>query len=356
MDSRAVVVLGTGGTIAGTADSARDHIGYSAAQVGVQALLQGMADLAGLSEAGVPLRTEQVAQIDSKDMDFVVWQALAQRCQQLLDDAQVRAIVITHGTDTLEETAWFLHCVLGVAHHTLGKPLNKPVVLTCAMRPATAIAPDGPQNLIDALTVATTPGASGVLVVCAGELHGAQQVQKVHPYRLHAFSSGDGGPLGWVEGARLRWAHNNVPNWPLALASQAQAALEKIASGALWPRVEVLLSYAGASGTTVDALVHSGVQGLVLAATGNGTLHHALEAALWRAQASGVAVRIATRCPLGQVLALPGSRFPSAPQGLSPVKARISLMLELMGGATDLAPACRIPSPMCAKPRSSVRG
>lgn len=119
MDSGTVVILGTGGTIAGTAGSAHDHIGYSAAQVGVQALVQGVASLA---DAGVPLVGEQVAQIDSKDMDFAVWQALALRCQQLLDDAQVRAIVITHGTDTLEETAWLLHCVLDAA--------RKPVVLT----------------------------------------------------------------------------------------------------------------------------------------------------------------------------------------------------------------------------------
>ena len=130
MDSGTVVILGTGGTIAGTAGSAHDHIGYSAAQVGVQALVQGVASLA---DAGVPLVGEQVAQIDSKDMDFAVWQALALRCQQLLDDAQVRAIVITHGTDTLEETAWLLHCVLDAA--------RKPVVLTCAMRPATALTP-----------------------------------------------------------------------------------------------------------------------------------------------------------------------------------------------------------------------
>ena len=321
MDSGTVVILGTGGTIAGTAGSAHDHIGYSAAQVGVQALVQGVASLA---DAGVPLVGEQVAQIDSKDMDFAVWQALALRCQQLLDDAQVRAIVITHGTDTLEETAWLLHCVLDAA--------RKPVVLTCAMRPATALVPDGPQNLLDAMAVATTPGACGVLVVCAGEVHGARQVQKIHPYRLHAFSSGESGPLGWVEAGHLRWSENFIPNQPPGHAIKAQAALEKIASGAPWPRVEVLLSYAGASGTTVDALAQSGVQGLVIAATGNGTLHHTLHAALLRAQAAGVVVWVATRCPLGQVLEQPGSAFASA-QGLSPVKARISLMLALMGTA-----------------------
>ena len=313
MDPRKCVLLGTGGTIAGTASVAADNVGYTAAQVGVQALLQAVPGLAGAADAWV---LEQVAQVDSKDMDFAVWRALAQRCQQHLADPAVRGIVVTHGTDTLEETAWFLHCVLDA---------RKPVVLTCAMRPATALAPDGPQNLRDAVVVAMAPGAQGVLVVCAGEVHGAQQVQKVHPYRPNAFNSGDFGPLGWVEEGRVRL----VQNWPQAHAWQAQIAIEDIADGTVWPWVEIVMNCAGASGAVVDALVHSGVQGLVVAGTGNGTLHWALQAALERAQASGVAVRIASRCPLGRVLPRPEATLPDA-QGLSPVKARVSLLLELL--------------------------
>lgn len=318
-----IVVLGTGGTIAGKAGLAGDNIGYVAGQVGVQDLLNAVP---GLQQAALgTLEVEQVAQIDSKNMEFAVWAALARRCRAHLEDAAVRAIVITHGTDTLEETAWFLHSVLDA---------RKPVVLTCAMRPATSTAPDGPQNLLDALAVANAPGARGVLSVCAGAVHGARQVQKVHPYRVDAFSSGESGPLGWVEEGRVRLAQN----WPQAQAGWAQSALEKIASDASWPRVEIVMNYAGASGSTVDALVRDGVQGLVVAATGNGTLHHALQAALERAQQAGVAVRVTTRCPLGQVLAPPGvaAALPLAP-GLAPVKARVSLMLELLGAH---APAC----------------
>jgi L-asparaginase len=120
-----IVVLGTGGTIAGTSAQAGDNIGYTAAQVGVGQLL---AAVPGLQQAarGV-LVAEQVAQIDSKDMDGHVWQALALRCAHHLEDPEVRGVVITHGTDTLEETAWFLHEVLDTR--------AKPVVLTCAMRP-----------------------------------------------------------------------------------------------------------------------------------------------------------------------------------------------------------------------------
>ncbi|NMM76472.1 L-asparaginase [Acidovorax sp. SRB_14] len=308
--------MGTGGTIAGTAAEAGDNVGYTAAQVGVQALWQSVP---GLSQACGDWVTEQVAQIDSKDMDCAVWGALAQRCQHHLDDPAVDAIVITHGTDTLEETAWFLHRVLRT---------DKPVVMTCAMRPATAVAPDGPQNLLDAVAVALAPDARGVLVACAGEVHGARGVQKVHPYRLNAFSSGEAGPLGWVEEGTVRLAQN----WPQAQMGKAHAALEKIAQGAQWPRVEIAMSHAGASGATVDALVHSGVQGLVVAATGNGTVHAALQAALERAEGAGVAVRVASRCPLGQIVPGSPSTFIALP-GLSPVKARVELMLELMEGA-----------------------
>ena len=313
MSGQKIVVLGTGGTIAGTSAQAGDNIGYTAAQVGVAQLL---AAVPGLQAMAGTLLTEQVAQIDSKDMDGEVWRALALRCAHHLADPDVRGIVITHGTDTLEETAWFLHQVLDA---------RKPVVLTCAMRPATALAPDGPQNLLDAVAVATAPGACGVVMVAAGEVHGARHVQKVHPYRVNAFTSGDVGPLGFVEEGAVRLAQN----WPPALDGKAQAAIERIANIVTWPRVEIVVSHAGATGAVVDALVRDGVQGLVVACTGNGTIHHALEAALLRAQSAGVKVVRSTRCPLGQVLPKPGDVLPDS-HGLSPVKARIALMLDLL--------------------------
>ena len=315
VDTQKIVVLGTGGTIAGRAQAAGDNVGYVAGEVGVQALVDAVPGLA--QAAGGALAAEQVAQIDSKDMDGAVWLALAQRVQAHLDDPAVRAVVVTHGTDTVEETAWFLHSVLAA---------HKSVVLTCAMRPATAVVPDGPQNLLDAMAVARAPGARGVLVACAGAVHGAHAVQKVHPYRVDAFSSGEAGPLGWVEEGLVRLAQD----WPSAPGGWAQAALEKIANGAPWPRVEILTSHAGATGAVADALVRDGVQGLVVAATGNGTVHHALEAALLRARQAGVAVRVTTRCALGQVGPRAGAPLPLA-RGLSPVKARIALQLELLG-------------------------
>lgn len=314
VNGQKIVVLGTGGTIAGQSAVRGDNIGYTAAQVGIEQLLQAVPGLQAVASGG--LVAEQIAQLDSKDMEFSVWQALAERCASALTDPEVRGVVITHGTDTLEETAWFLHLALDA---------RKPVVLTCAMRPATALTPDGPQNLLDAVAVAMAPGARGVLVVAAGVLHGAQRVQKVHPYRVDAFSSGDAGPIGWVEEGAVRL----VQDWPLAQSGQARVAIKNIVYCAQWPRVEVVLSYAGATGDLVDTLVRDGVQGIVVAATGNGTLHHSLESALLRAQAAGVKVVRSTRCPEGQVLPRPGDTLPDS-RGLSPVKARISLLLDLL--------------------------
>jgi len=311
-----IVVLGTGGTIAGTAGAGAGAGGldYRAAQWGIAQLL---AAVPGVREAaGCALEAEQIAQLDSKDMDVDTWRRLALRCAELLADPLVRGVVITHGTDTIEETAWFLHQVLAA---------HKPVVLTCAMRPATAPFPDGPQNLLDAVAVARTPGAQGVVVVAAGVIHAAQWVQKVHPYRLDAFSSADVGPLGWVEEGVVRLAHN----WPQTQVHQAQEAIEKVVRGGTWPRVELVFSHAGASGAIVEVLVQDGVHGLVVAATGNGTVHAALEAALLRAQAAGVRVLRATRCNEGQLLPRPSDALPAA-TGLSPVKARITLLLDLL--------------------------
>ena len=313
-----IVVLGTGGTIAGTATSASDHTGYTAGQLGVQHLLDAVPGLIDALQ-GATLEREQVAQLDSKDMVHTTWQVLAQRCSHWLAQADVGGIVITHGTDTLEETAWFLQQVLST---------NKPVVLTCAMRPATALTPDGPQNLLDAMAVVRHPQTQGVLAVCAGRIHSARDVQKVHPYRLDAFSSGDAGPRGWVEQGQLRWSNpeNMAETHPQA-DPQAHKAMALPASD--WPWVAVLHSHAGAEARQVSALVAAGVKGLVVAGTGNGTVHNSLLAALAEAQTQGVAVRLTTRCAEGQLVGQPVA-LQTAPRGLNAYKARVSLMLDLM--------------------------
>lgn len=302
-----VLILGTGGTIAGTAESPTAP-GYRAAQLGVEALVAAVPAL-----AAVTLQAEQLAQVDSKDMDFAIWRRLMTRLEHALGAPDCAGIVITHGTDTLEETAYFLQRVLAP---------NKPVVLAAAMRPATALQADGPQNLLDAVTLAREPGARGVLAVLAGTVHGGLDVRKIHTHRPDAFGSGDAGPIGRIEaGVLRRW--RDWPGGP-ALGSARLAT-------AHWPRVELVTSHAGATGTLVEALQAQGVEGLVVAGTGNGSVHHTLQTALERAQAAGVAVRRASRVPDGPVTPVgQAGEWPSY-GALTPVQARIELMLELMG-------------------------
>jgi L-asparaginase len=321
-----VVFLGTGGTIAGSSALASDNVGYQAAQLGVELLLASVPSLRW--QVTDSLECEQVAQVDSKNMDWAVWQQLAGRVLHHLQRTEVQSVVITHGTDTLEETAYFLSRVLPAVLLA-----NKPVVVTCAMRPATADFPDGPQNLGDAFMVAQSKGAQGVLVVCAGEVHLGDQVQKVHPYRVNAFSSGDQGPAGYVEEGRLRWARP-VPS--MGALSDAAPLLQHLASE--WPRVEVVINMVGVGGASVRALCaatvsrDSPVRGLVVAGTGNGTLNQDMEMALGAARAQGVRVVVTSRCASGQLV--PGHQeMPADPlySGLPMVKARIALVLELLG-------------------------
>jgi L-asparaginase len=317
-----IVVLGTGGTIAGVAENDSDHTAYVAGQLGLAELVSAVPQLAVWGDR---LQLEQVAQLDSKDMDHAIWQTLALRCAAWLAQPEVGAIVITHGTDTLEETAWFLQSVLASV---------KPVVLTCAMRPATALSPDGPQNLLDAITVAADPQAAlqapgAVLAVCAGRIHAAEHVSKVHPYRLDAFSSGEHGDLGWVQDGRPRWAAAGMP--PAQAHPHARLALSRPVAD--WPWVDVMHSHAGVDARRLTALVRAGLQGLVIAGTGNGTVHNtlqtALQTALEQSQSQGLTVRLSTRCALGQIVGDPAALVP-APRGLNPYKARVSLMLDLM--------------------------
>jgi L-asparaginase len=306
--ARHTLVLGTGGTIAGTAASSAAHTGYRAAQIGVEALVAAVPALAGL-----PLRDQQVAQLDSKDMDVPTWQALVRALEAALADPAVGGVVVTHGTDTLEETAWLLHRVLAPA---------RPVVLTAAMRPASSLQADGPQNLLDAVTVAREPGARGVLVVLGGRVFSGDAVRKVDAYRLDAFDGGPAGPVALVEDGRVR----PLRPWPQGDGLGTAPVLREAAA---WPRVAWLTSHAAFDAASLDALVAAGFDGVVLAGTGNGSLHRALEAAARRALDAGVALVLSTRCASGRVVGDgPGWLPVSAAPG--PAQARVDLLLELL--------------------------
>jgi L-asparaginase len=198
----------------------------------------------------------------------------------------------------------------------------KPVVLVAAMRPATSLQADGPQNLIDAVCVARIADARGVVAVLAGTVHSGLDVRKTHTYKLDAFGSGDAGPIAHIEQGQLR-RHRE---WP---ASEAHELARLPRDVAQWPQVEIVTSHAGATPAVVKALRQAGVDGIVVAGTGNGTLHHELEAALLEAQAGGVAVLRSSRCLDGNVADSAAAALPAA-GALTPVQARIELMLRLL--------------------------
>ncbi len=344
MSARKIVVLGTGGTIAGTAASPTDHTGYTAGQIGVGELLDSVPGLAQALK-GAQLQSEQLAQLDSKDMDYGTMLRLAQRCHALLQQDDVQSLVVTHGTDTLEETAYLLRLLLEASLHAREK--RKAVVFTCAMRPASSNEADGPRNLRDAVALAVDPLASGVLIVCAGDVHHPDFVQKVHSSALNAFSSGDvtlgeAGLMAHVRESTVIWADDFgrvfKQNDGAIHTEYAQIAIKLIATdlGSLinWPRVEVVMNHSNASAALVHALLnhsHPGdpLRGIVVAGTGNGTLAQALQSALVDAQSAGIRVLRASRCPFGGVSPTAHDVLPST--HLSWAKARVLLMLELLG-------------------------
>lgn len=321
-----IAVLATGGTIAGSAPDASNTAGYQAGVIGVAQLLAAVPCLDAIAE----IHAEQVASIDSKDMSLALWSTLAQRVNELLASADIDGVVVTHGTDTLEETAYFLH--LAVKH-------AKPCVLTAAMRPASALSADGPLNLLNAVTLAASGAAAGqgVLVAFNNRIHCARDVVKVSTYAVDAFQSPEIGVLGWIQDGRVEFQRK---------ALRPHTVDTPFAAAAQWPLVEVVVSYAGVSRVAVDALVAAGVRGIVVAGTGNGSIHGAVQQALADAAARGVAVVRASRVGSGHVMHNGAAKddalgFVSAGT-LNPYKARVLLLLALAAGTSDKAALQRV--------------
>lgn len=316
-----IAVLATGGTIAGAAPDPTKTAGYQAGVVGVDRLLDAVPGL----DATARIHAEQVASIDSKDLMPVLWTQLAQRVNELLASDDIDGIVITHGTDTLEETAWLLHLTV---------KSTKPVVMTAAMRPSSALSADGPLNLLNAVTVAAHEAAAGqgVLVAFNNRIHCARDVTKTSTYALDAFQSPEIGALGWVQDGRVEFQRR---------ALRPHTVKSAFEIGAQWPAVDIVASYAGVSRVMVDALVAAGVRGIVVAGTGNGSIHAALQQALADAAAKGVAIVRASRTGSGHVMhngAAPDDALGFVSAGtLNPYKARVLLMLALAAGCTGAA-------------------
>ncbi|SAL66364.1 L-asparaginase II [Caballeronia choica] len=316
-----IAVLATGGTIAGQAGDASKTAGYKAGVVGVDKLLDAVPALSQVAR----IHAEQVASIDSKDMSTALWVTLGKRINVLLAQDDIDGVVVTHGTDTLEETAYLLHLTV---------KSEKPVVLTAAMRPSTALSADGPLNLLNAVTVAAHGSAAkqGVMVAFNNQIHSARDVTKTSTYAVDAFRSPEVGALGWVQDGRVEFQRAVVRRH----TAQSQFDLE-----AALPSVEIVASYAGASRAAIDAFVAAGVKGLVIAGTGNGSVHATLQQALADAIGKGVAVVRSSRVSSGHVMrngAAPDDALGSVSAGtLNPYKARVLLMLALAAGITDAA-------------------
>ena len=310
-----VVILATGGTIAGAAESGT-QAGYSSGQVAVEVLLEAVPELREIAR----VTGEQVANVGSQNMSDEIWLKLANKINTLLESGGVDGIVITHGTDTMEETAYFLNLVV--------KP-NKPVVMTGSMRPSTAMSADGPLNIYNAVAVAADPEAAGrgVLVVANDDIHGARAVMKSNTTDVQTFISPTFGLIGTVAYGKAQYYRK-----PFARhTNDSQFSVEGLER---LPRVDIIAMYENVSGDFIDAAVELGARGIVTAGLGNGNMPDAALEALTRARQKGVLVVRATRVPTGFVdrnieVDDDGLEF-VASYDLSPQKARILLRLALL--------------------------
>ena len=310
-----LLLLATGGTIAGCADDSATLNDYTAGVLGGDALLAAVPQLQDLAAITV----ETIANVDSADLLFEHWRALVGRIRDAFaTDPELAGVVITHGTNTLEETAWLLQLLIDDP---------RPVVLVGAMRPATALSADGPLNLFQAVQVTVSPEAhgQGVLVVMDGQIHGARALTKVATQGVGAFASPGSGPLGWVDDAGVHLpltpAARVVPFSELELPEQ-------------WPSVAIVYGCVEPEPLMLMALLNAEVQGLVFTGTGAGQLSAGERSSLKAWPGPRPLMLRANRCGSGPVHSdADDERLGLLPAGsLNPQKARVLLLLASIAG------------------------
>ena len=307
-DLPTIAILGTGGTIAGKAGSASATTGYVPGSATVEDLLAsvpGLEDIANLSSV-------QVSNIGSEDMTDEIWARLVKETESQLKDPEVTGVVITHGTDTLEETAFMLNQVL---------KSEKPVVLVGSMRPATSISADGPMNLLNAAKV----------VVLNDEIHGARDVTKTNTTNCDTFASPRLGALGFITGGRVSFFKESAR--PHTLKTPFTSDL--LSDHKDLPIVDIIYAHSNGDGRLIKAAVQSGAKGIIYAGMGNGSIHCKDLPELEKALEEGIPVVRASRCGSGEVV-------DSSPEWteagminagtLNPQKARVLLQLCLAAG------------------------
>ena len=310
-----VMVLATGGTIAGAAAS-DVQAGYTSGQLGVDQLIAAVPQAKKIAM----LKGEQISNIGSQDMNDEVWLKLAKRVNELAAMSNVKGVVITHGTDTIEETSYFLNLVAKT---------DKPIVLTGSMRPATALSADGPLNFFNAVAVAASPESvgRGVLVVLNDWVHGAASLTKTSTTAVQTFMSPLSGLVGTVNYGKIEYNRGPVGRH----TSKSEFSLNGVTA---LPRVDIIMAHENMDGALIDAAVASGAKGIVIAGVGNGNLtQSALNALAAQAKKGIVCVR-ASRVAVGRVdrnVEVDDNKLGLvASQDKNPQKARVLLRLALL--------------------------
>ncbi|EAL1510214.1 type II asparaginase [Campylobacter jejuni] len=308
-----IAILGTGGTIAGFIDSTIATTGYTAGAIDIDVLIKAVPQIRDLAD----ISWEQIANIDSSNMCDEIWLRLAKKIAKLFAEG-IDGVVITHGTDTMEETAYFLNLTI---------KSDKPVVLVGAMRPSTAISADGPKNLYNAVALVANKEAKnkGVMVAINDKILSARGVVKTHSLNVDAFSSPDFGDLGYIVDGKV-FFYNNVTK---AHTKNAPFDVSKLTS---LPKVDILYSYSNdGSGVAAKALFEHGTKAIVVAGSGAGSIHKNQKDVLKELLKKGLKVVVSSRVVAGCVAVSDSDEklgFINA-EDLNPQKARVLLILAL---------------------------
>ena len=307
-------ILAKGGTIAGTGASAT-NTNYTAGQVAIGTLLDAVPEVNKIAN----VTGEQIVKIGSQDMNDAVWLTLAKRINELLKRDDVDGIVVTHGTDTMEETAFFLNLTV---------KSDKPVVLVGAMRPSTAMSADGPLNLYNAVVTAAAKESKGKGVVIAmnGLILGAQGATKMNTVDVQTFQSPNSGALGYVLNGKVSYNMESLKRHTTKSEFDV-TNLDKL------PKVGIVYSYSNVDADVMTPFLNGGYQGIVHAGVGNGNIHQNLFPMLEKARKQGILVVRSSRVPTGPTTLdaeVDDNKYQFvASQELNPQKARVLLMLAL---------------------------
>ena len=306
-----VKIYATGGTIAGASDSNTDNLFYQAASIGIQGLLDAVPEIHDLAEvSGAQFLNVGSHEIRAKDL-----LTLSKLIQHQLDSNASDGVVVTHGTDTLEETAFFLDITINS---------EKPVVIVGAMRPATAISADGPLNLLQATALAANKQAKGrgAMIILNDRIQSAYYTTKSHANALDTFRASEQGSLGFFQ--------NSTPNFYFSAATptgKPQFDLSKLGELQELPTVDIVYSHQDASADLLQASIDRGAKGVIIAASGNGWASPALELAALKYTKHGFPIVFSTRTGNGFAVKLPEQGIGSGL--INAQKSRIMLMLAL---------------------------